>query len=254
MAVNLESIVTGSLMRPPKIVVYGPGGLGKTTFASQAHKPIFVFTEEGQGMLDLARFPLCRTWPDIIDCCQVLYDEKHDYKTVVIDTIDSAEPLLWDYTCKQARQAEIDTNEGDFGYGRGYAQAANHGRILLQWLDRLRDDKDMAVIVLAHSDSVKFEDPGSQTYNRYDLNLHKRLSARVSFWADAILFANYKTDTVKDDSGFGKKRIRAVGTGKRVLYTEARPAFNAKNRYNLPPEMPLDWATFQAAFSPTQKD
>lgn len=252
MAIDIASILTGPSLKPPKIVVYGVGGIGKTTFAACAPKPIFIFTEEGQGVLDLARFPICKDWTSILECCKVLHETAHDYQTVVIDTIDLAEPLLWKYTSAMHGQPSIDTNGGDFGFGRGYQHATDQGRILLDWLDALRNDRGMAIIVLAHSESVKFESPEMESYNTYNFRLHKKFAAAVHDWSDAVLFANYRSHVVKDVTGSGKgkkERARGTGMGERVMYTECRPAFIAKNRYRLDPEMPFSWDAFQSALT-----
>lgn len=245
MAIDLSTIKSGVRMKAPKIALYGVGGIGKTTFAAAAPKPIFCFTEEGQGVLDVARFepdgdPCIRSWAQIIECCQVLYTEEHDFQTFVLDSIDFAEPLLHQYTAQKAGHEHIE----DFGYGKGYTKALDEARILLQWLDALRNHKGMAIIVIAHCETRKFEDPEQETYDTYDFRLHKTLAAYLDFWSDAVLFAQYKTHTVKEDAGFNKTRTRAAGVGQRVLYTQKKPAFRAKNRYGLPPEIPLSWQAF----------
>ena len=247
MAIDLSTIATGIRLKPPKVVIYGVGGIGKTSFAAGAPKPVFLFTEEGQGMLDVKRFeprkndPVLKSWTEIIECLTSLYNDKHDYETVVIDTIDFAEPMLWKYTAERYNKSDIEA----FGYGKGYLYAVDEARVLFQWLDVLRNDRNMAVVIVAHSETKKFESPDVESYDRYKLALQDRLAAFVRNWSETLLFANYKTVVVKDDEGFNKTRNRAVGVGERVIYTEERPAFWAKNRYTLPFEMPLSWAAFQ---------
>ena len=247
MAISLSSIVTGSRVKPPKVVLYGVGGIGKTTWAAGAPNPIFLFTEEGQGILDLPRFelrakdPVLKTWQDLIACLDSLYTEKHDYNTVVLDTLDFAEPLLWQYTATKHGKEDIEA----FGYGKGYVYAVDEARILTQRLDALRNDRNMAVICICHSETKRFESPEAESYDRYKLRLHDRLANYIHDWSDALLFANYKAHIVKDKETFNRERKRAVGVGERVIYTQERPAYWAKNRYGLPPEIPLSWAAFQ---------
>lgn len=246
MAISLSTIATGSRIKPPKLVIYGVGGIGKTTFAAGAPSPVFLFTEEGQGSLDVARFeprkddPVLKTWAEIIGCCESLYNDPHEYETVVLDSMDFAEPLLWKHVSETNNKADIEA----FGYGKGYVYAVDEARTLFQWLDALRNDRNMAIIVIAHSQTKKFESPDAQTYDRYQLRLQERLAAHVHDWSDVLLFANYKTVVVKDEEGFNRERKRGVGVGERVIYTEERPAFWAKNRYGLPFELPLSWAAF----------
>jgi hypothetical protein len=249
MAISLSTIATGARMKAPKVAIYGVGGIGKTTFAAGAPNPIFLFTEEGQGRLDVARFeprpkdPVLKTWTEIIDCLTSLYSEAHDYGTVVLDSVDFAEPLLWRYVAEKHKKADIEA----FGYGKGYVYAVDEARILFQWLDALRNDRNMAVVLVAHSQTKKFESPDAETYDRYQMRLQDRLAAFVHDWVDVLLFANYKTAVVKDDEGHNRERTRGVGLGERVIYTEERPAWWAKNRYGLPFELSLNWTAFQNA-------
>lgn len=247
MAIDIASIATGARLKAPKVTIYGPGGVGKTTWAAAAPDPIFLFTEEGQGGLDVARFeprendPVLQSWTELIECLSALHQQDHPYRTVVIDSIDFAEPMLWSHTAQKHGQESIES----FGYGKGYVFAADEARIMLQWLDALRNDRGMAIVLICHCETVKFEDPTAETYDTYDLRTHKRLTALIDHWSDAVLFANYRTSVVKDKEGFNKERKRAVGVGERILFTEKRPAFRAKNRYGLPPELPLSWQAFQ---------
>ena len=249
MAVSLSNIVTGARIKAPKVVIYGVGGIGKTTWATGAPNPIFLCTEEGLGNLDVARFelrkddPVLRTWEELLGCCASLYNDKHDYQTVVIDSIDLAEPLLWRFTAAKYGEANIES----FGYGKGYGYAVDEARALLQWLDLLRNERNMAVVCICHSETKTFHCPNAESYDRYKLRLQDRLAAAVHDWSDALLFANYRAVVIKDDEGFKKTRKRGVGMGERVVYTEERPAYWAKNRYGLPPELELSWAAFQNA-------
>ncbi len=256
MAISLDSIATGVDIKPPKICLYGVGGIGKTSWAAGAPNPIFAFTEKGQGMLNVARFPFITSFSELIDCVGVLYNEKHDYQSFVIDTIDFAEPLLWKHTSQKYNQDNIES----FGFGKGYGYAVDEARVLFQGLDALRDERGMSIILLCHSDVKRFESPDAESYDRYQLSLQKQFGAFVRHWTDCLLFANYKAHVVKDTkSGFGKdeKRARGVGTGERIVYTEERPAHWAKNRYGLPTELPLSWQAFESAIqtpTPTQEE
>jgi hypothetical protein len=250
MSISLSSIATGQRLKAPKITLYGVGGIGKTTFAASAPNPIYIFTEEGQGRLDVPRFepqpdkPVVQSWEQIMDCVYALHEQEHSYQTVVLDTLDFAEPMLWRYTAAKHNQDNIES----FGYGKGYLHACDEARMLLQWLDALRNDKGMAVVLLAHSDTKKYDAPDHEPYDRYKLRLHDRLANLVHDWSDAMLFANWRVHVVKDVQGSGKSKketARGVGTGERVMFTEERPAWWAKNRYGLPFEMPLSWQALQ---------
>ena len=251
MAISLSTIATGRSLKPPKVIIYGVGGIGKTTWAAGAPNPIFLCTEDGLASVDVARFeprqndPVLRTWEELLNCCSALHTEEHEYQTVVLDSLDFAEPLLWAYTCAKHGKESIEA----FGYGKGYTHAVDEARGLTRWLDALRTDRGMAVVLICHAETKKYDCPDTESYDRYRLRLHDKLAAHFHDWSDALLFANYRTVVVKDEKNFGKQRKRGVGVGERVLFAEERPAFWAKNQYGLPPEMELSWMAFQNAIA-----
>lgn len=234
---KLDSI-TKNLSKPPRLVLYGVPGVGKTTLAANAPKPIFIPVEDGLCDLDVDAFPQPKTFGDVEDCISALLNEDHDYKSVVLDCADALEPLVWDKVCLDGGKNAI----GDFGYGKGYDMAASEWRNLLKGFDALRE-KGMIVIVLAHSTIVRFESPDSDGYDRWNLRMHKKASAIISDWADAVLFANHETNVVSTSTD----RKRGVSTGKRVMHTTERAAWSAKNRYSMPDTMPLAWESIESS-------
>jgi hypothetical protein len=234
---KLDSI-TQNLAKPPRLVLYGVPGVGKTTLAASAPKPIFIPVEDGLCDLKVDAFPQPKSFSAVTDCMSSLLNETHDYKTVVLDCADALEPLVWEKVCADGGKPTIS----DFGYGKGYDQAAGEWRNLLKGFDALRDN-GMIVIMLAHSTIVRFESPDSDGYDRWNLRLHKKASAIVSDWADAILFANHETNVVSTSTD----RKRGVSTGKRVIHTTERAAWSAKNRYSMPDTMPLAWSSIEEA-------
>ncbi len=251
MAISLESISRSTGIKAPRIVLHGGPGLGKTTLAAGAPTPLFICTEDGLGKLEVDTFPMMQSFQDVLDAITVLYTSEHNYQTVVIDSLDHLEPLIWQHLCdtyigpKGERYQTIE----DFGFGKGFIQALDLWRQLLDGLDALRNDKGMAFILIAHSEIKRFESPTTDSYDRYQIKLHKRASDLVQESVDCILFADYKTVIEKEEAGFNKTKTRGISTGQRYLYTEAKPGFIAKNRYGLPPELPLCWQTFSDAIT-----
>lgn len=262
MAISLANIKRGARQHPPRIVIYGVGGIGKTTFAAMAPDPIFLCTEKGAGGLDIAPIPgedggdLLRSWSEVIDGVAALIEQDHSYKTVVIDSLDCLEPLVWDEVCrtvptdKGARATSIE----DYGFFKGQrTHAPRLWRHLLAGLDAL-NERGMGVILVGHSKIKRFEPPDTEAYERYQLKLDDAAAAIVYDWADAVLFTQRKVHVKKDGKGY-EERTRAVGNGERVLFTEERPAWQAKNRYSLPPEIllpnrpELSYATFADALA-----
>lgn len=175
------------------------------------------------------------------------FTKDHDFKTLVLDSIDFAEPLLWAHVCAADGKKNIE----EYGYGKGYLRAMDEARLFFRGLEALRNKRGMAIIITSHCEVRKHEAPDSLGYDRYQLSLDKRLGAFVHDWVDALLFAQWKVHVVKEDKGFGGERTRGVGSGERVLYTEERPGWWAKNRYALPAQLPLSWTAFVDAMNAT---
>ena len=243
MAITLASLKSKSTSAPPRIIAYGVAGIGKSTFAAGSDRPTFIITEDGLGSLSVPHFPLARSFDEVMEALAALYTEPHDFKTVVVDSIDWLEPLIWQRACRDNRWSSIE----EPGYGKGYIAALDLWRQYLDGLDALRDHRGMTVIQIGHADIKRFDSPEHEPYDRYVIKLHARASALLQEHADIVLFANYRVSTIKSDVGFNKKVTRALGSGERVLYTAERPAFLAKNRYGLPDMLPLDWQALAAA-------
>lgn len=236
----LAKVTKGKIKRPKIILVFGADGCGKSTFSSQAPNPIFLGAEDGTSNLDIARFPQPQSWKDVINYLTTLKTENHDYKTVVVDSLDWVEPILHREICAEYGVNSIEKAAG--GYGKGYGEAVNKWNEFIKCCSDLRD-KGMNVILIAHAEIVKFSDPMMQTeYDRYQLKLYRKSAALLREFCDAVLFATYEMFTKKDNG-----RTRAFGEGVRVMYTERRPGFDAKNRYGLPFQLSLDWVEFEKA-------
>jgi len=243
MAISLASLKRTTALTPPRLLMHGVAGIGKTTFAAGAEKPVFILTEDGLGTLDVPHFPLARSFDAVMEALAALYSEPHEFRTLVIDSVDWLEPLVWARACKNNGWASIE----DAGYGKGYIAALDLWRQYLDGLNALRDEKGLTIVQIAHTDIKRFDSPEHEPYDRYVIKLHARASALLQEHSDAVLFANYRISTVKSDIGFNKKVNRALGSGERVLYTAERPAFLAKNRYGLPDTLPMTWEAFTAA-------
>lgn len=237
----LTNIKNGRIETPICAVLYGPEGIGKSTFAANAPAPVFLGAEDGTGHLDVSRFPVPANWDEAREALAELAG-PHDFRSIVIDTADWLEPLIHDHVCREGSKASIE----DFGYGKGYIAALELWRSFLGALDSLRMKRGMNVIVLAHSQVKTFRNPAGDDYDRYELKLNAKAAGLIKEWANAVLFTNYITHAKlgKDDKS-GK--VKALGDGSRVVYTEHRPAWDAKNRYGLPFKLPLDWAEFERA-------
>lgn len=235
MAFNLSSIQRGVVVTPPRLIVYGPHGVGKTTLASEAPSPILLPTEDGKGQLDMPSFPIATSYADVCEAIGTLLNEQHEFSTLAVDSLDWLEPLIWAETCKRGGWTDIE----QAGYGKGYIAAADVWREFFAGLVALREAKHMQVILLAHTEIKVFNDPSNEPYDRYQIKLQSRAAAIAQEWADAVLFVNFRTTTQKTDKGFKKFVTRGVGHGERLAYTEERPSHYAKTRYDMPAEIAL---------------
>jgi hypothetical protein len=246
----LGGIITGKTQLPPRILLYGIEKIGKSTLAASAPKPIFVPTEDGLGQIDCARFPLATNYEQVTTNLEALLTNEHDYGTVVVDSGDWLERLIYDRTCKASNVTSIELAAG--GYGKGYTAALAYWREILDMLDACRE-RGMIVIIICHAIVEKFDDPDSVSYDRYSPKLHKKTSGPLlTEWADAVLFATRKIRVAVQKEGM-KSRATATGIGKaggeRVLRCVGGPSCVAGNRYSMPDEIPLTWDDLQTALS-----
>ena len=233
----LASIISGPQPGPRRLLCYGTPGIGKSTFAAGAERPVFIPTEDGLNEIDCHRFPMATSLAQVLDALASLYQEDHGFKTVVIDSLDWLERLIWAEVCLKRNVPSIE----DIAYGKGYTFALSHWRDVLDGLSALRNERGMTVVLLAHAKVERFENPETESFDRYAPRLHKTACAMVIEWCDEVLFANYKVFTKATDEGFNRTRVQGIGTGERILRTSERPAHIAKNRLCLPDELPLDW-------------
>lgn len=251
MSYDLKKLQTDRVTRPPRMLLCGVEKIGKSTFAAGAPAPVFlpIRGEEGVDDLAAARFPTCDTFEEVLAALQSLHEQKHGYETVVIDSVSTLEPLVWDAVCKSEGVDSIEKVGG--GFGKGYIEAVQRWRILMDALDSLREN-GMASILIGHVTVRTFADPTSESYDQYQIDLNKHAAAALMRWSDCILFANCKAIVRKEDTGFNKTNKKAVLREERCLFTQKRPAHPGGGRGaygRLPYELPLEWAAFQEAIT-----
>lgn len=240
-------ITKGKRARAQKVVVYGPEGVGKSTFAAQFPETLFIDTEGSTDNMDVSRLDKPSSYTMLKNEIAWVKANPTVCKTLVIDTIDWAESLVIADVCAQHGKKGIE----DFGWGNGYTYTKEEMGRLLNQLGELVD-LGINVVLTAHAQMRKFEQPDEMgSYDRWELKLGKKTSSQtaplVKEWADMVLFANYKTVVMTADNG----KKKATG-GQRVLYTQHHPAWDAKNRHGLPEEMPFDYAGIAHIFNQAQ--
>lgn len=236
MAIKLGSLNSTRNNKPPLGVIYGVHGVGKTSIAAEFPDPYYLPTpgEEPPDDIDLLSPGTAETFDDLLDVIEWLLTETHDRKTLIIDSIDGAESLVWAETCARLKIPSIE----DAGFGKGYVEADTEWRQLLSGLHALRD-AGIAVVMLAHTEITRFDSPTSDPFSRYGIKLHKRASALVQESAQFVAFVNYRHTLKEKEVGFNKKVGHAEGSGERQMHMEERPGFLAKSRYATPVSLTL---------------
>lgn len=230
-------LITGRKDMALKVVLYGPEGIGKSTFASRFPRPVFEDTEGSTEHMDVVRAPRARSFAELKQHAQYFLQHPERLGAYVVDTLDWAERLATEelLAARQVRGIE------DLGYGKGYVYLAEEMGRYLDLLTALKD-RGVHIVVNCHAMMRKFEQPDEMgAYDRWELKLSKKVAPMVKEWADMLLFANYKTLVVNvDGQGATKGKNKATG-GMRVMYASHHPCWDAKNRFGLPDEMPFDY-------------
>lgn len=236
------NITKGKIESAQKVVLYGPEGIGKSTFAAHFPDPLFIDTEGSTKHMNVRRFDAPASWSALIEEVRYVRDHPGECKTLVIDTADWAEQLCIQHVLKTYEKGGIEA----FNYGKGYVYVAEEFGRLLNLLNDVIDH-NIHVVLTAHAKMRKFELPDEMgSYDRWELKLSKLVAPMIKEWGDMVLFANYKTLLVKDGKGESAKN-KAVG-GQRVMHTSHHPCWDAKNRHGLPDELPFDFAQIAACF------
>jgi len=232
-------IIAGKIKSAQKVVIYGPEGIGKSTFAASFPEALFIDTEGSTTHMNVARTQTPTSWAMLFELIKDIKVAPSLCRTVVLDTADWAEILCTNFLCARAQVKGIE----DFGYGKGYTYLEEEFGKLLNLLTELIG-VGINVVITAHAQMRKFEQPDEMgAYDRFELKLEKKTAALVKEWADMVLFANYKTYVVNvDNQGAAKGKNKAQG-GSRVMYTTHHPCWDAKNRHNLPPELPFEFSS-----------
>ena len=232
---------------PYKIVIYGPEGIGKTLLAARFPEPLFLDTEGSTRYYDVVRITqadgrsLPSSWQMLQEMAEAVLNGELKCKTLVIDSLDWAEALCIKAVCDKHQKSGIE----DFGYAKGYTYEEEEFGRFLNLLNEIYH-KGINIVCTAHASMRRVELPEETgAYDHWELKLEKRVGALVKEWADMVLFCNYKTIVIKGANPMEKNK--AAG-GKRVMYTTHTPWWDAKNRFGLPEELPLDFGSIATLF------
>lgn len=228
-------ITKGKVNRALRVTIYGLEGIGKSTLASLFPNPVFMDVESGTDQLDVARIPKPASWEMIRQITADFRRDPQGFQTLVIDTADWAERYAIVEVCAQNNLPSLG---GADDYGRSFNLLEEKWA---KWLDSLSDicyGLGVHIVVLAHAMMRKFEQPEEAgAFDRWEMKLQKKPSAKMKEWSDMLLFVGYKTLVVATSKGKGATK-KGTG-GSRVIRTTHHPCWDAKNRYDLPNEIEL---------------
>lgn len=267
----LQYVTTTAKRKPARVFLYAQEKWGKSSWSAHAPAPIFLMTRGEDGLVTLmnaGRLPPTphfpedqHRWDSFTQCVRALQNEPHEYRTLVIDTANGAARLCQEHTCEE--RFNNDWSQYD-AYGRGDKLSVEPWAAFLADLDRLREDRSMSVILLAHTEVKSFKNPAGPDYDRYQPDMPKTLWSLTHKWADVILFGSLRVSEQKVGNG-PNRQTKTVGGSQRVLHAGESAAFLAGNRYGLPAEIPCGanaaeaWKNFatamrRAAPQPQQKE
>lgn len=234
----MDSLITAVAPSPPKMIVYGQPGVGKTTYAASA-KAILIDCENGAGAIPgLTRTPYLETWPQIRQWLAELAGALPvGVEAVAIDTIDwmiqrIIEHVVVDLDGKSPRDITntLGTSHGGYFKAREIVQNIVY-RDVLPLLNAITD-RGAAVILLGHAANIKMTTPEGYDIRLAAPDLPQWIAPVFIEWADCVLYASRDAD-------------------RRFLVTEGTNVILAKNRYSLPAELPLSWQALMAALTAT---
>lgn len=253
MAVSIKKLKSSKSVDPPVTLIYGVDGVGKTTLAAEWPDPIYLPTqgETTPSDLDLPTPGVIENYNALMDVFAELLTEEHEFKTVIVDSVDGLEGLMWGETCDRLGVSSIE----EPGFGKGYVEADKEWKEFLEACAAMKM-AGLNVVLLAHPEIIRFDSPVTDPYSRFTIKLHKRANALIREQVDIVAFLNYRVSIKEKEVGRDKKVARGEGR-ERLIYLSEAPGYLAKNRYSMP-----DYITYRrgkgyaemAKFFPTPED
>lgn len=245
----LSTAKAATFTGPTRLALHSVEGFGKTTLAAFFPSPLFVCAERGFPR-DLGRAPQFvqpTTWEEVRSLIQELMTGAHQYESLVFDTMDWVEPLIWKFVCARDTNRKTEMNPKghtlesieDYGYGKGYLATMEEMRALLSDLDQLQTKRGMHIVILIHSHVKPFNNPAGDNFDRWQPKLHDRCARLIVEWCENVFFGYFEITTAKQDASNKREKAKGASTGRRILGTRHNAMYDAKNRFNLPDTVEL---------------
>jgi len=243
------AIKTGTAPTALRLLIYGTPGIGKTTWAAGIPGALFLTCEDGGGDLDYARID-AHSWRALMEALAEIDRDgmPEGFRVLVLDTVNGFSERCADFICERARCDSLEEVGG--GFGKGYTALQEEQCRARDLLDKIRTKQGVHIVLIGHAHVKTFNDPTGPAYDRYMLRMNEKVSSVWTAWADVVAFATMDVTVkggkrgkeIEDPMGKGK----ATG-GERTMFLSSAPAYEAKNRYSLPDELPLSWGAFAKA-------
>jgi hypothetical protein len=212
------------------VLLYGPPKIGKTTMAAGADHALFLATEPGLNHLEAYQMPI-NSWEEMLDACADIVTTEHDFRTIIIDTIDNAYSLCADYICRQWKLKHISDMENNKGYSLACAEFTR----VLNKLALL----PYGLYLISHAKQIDVKTRTAK-YPKWVPSLSGKPREAVLSLVDMILYADIEEE-VDPETGNPVER--------RVLRTKPTNSYEAGDRTGrLPDTLPLDYEAFAHAF------
>lgn len=237
MAIDPSRLRSSKSTNPPITLLYGVDGVGKSSLAAEWPDAYYLPTagEAPPSDVELACPGTMESLEDFFEVVGYLLNAEHEFKTLIVDSLDGVEPLANAVTCARIGADSINSNEkgSPAAFGQGQVQSE------VEWnmfMEACRDLKQagIAVVLIAHPEIKRFDSPVTDPYDRYGVRLNKRAAALVREQSDIVAFMNYRV-SIKSKEVAPKKEIsHAEGGKERQIHLTEGAGFVAKNRYSMP--------------------
>ena len=247
-------IISGKVEAPWSLLIYGVPGVGKSTLASYAPRPVFANLENGLERIGVDRSPHLKDWASFWKFMK--WAKTSDYQTICIDTMGSLENLLIKEILKEVNEGISDPNEKaqtindkkHFPYGAGGMVLKSKWALIIEMFEKLQEiGKNIACV--AHESITRVTNPDGEDYDRFSPNIHKKSIDLVVGKMDGVFFCKHERLMRVKENTMGDKKVKyAQDTGKRIIQTTEKVTALAKNRFGMPSSMPFNSPDDSKAF------